>query len=429
MEEYKESGIDWIGKIPKNWDIQPLGVCFDERREKVSDTLFEPLSVTKKGILKQLDNVAKSDAHDDRKKVCKDDFVINSRSDRKQSCGLSDYDGSVSLINTVLISNKKMLEPIFVKYLLDNCMFAEEFYRNGHGIVADLWTTNYTEMKRIYIPIPSKREQKKIASVLFNKVSKIDKILENLNKQVEILNNFKKSIITEAVTKGIYKNRKYKSTGIEWIQNIPEDWSIKRIINISYLKGRIGWQGLTTDEYIEEGPFLVTGIDFYNGNIDWKNCVHVSEWRFEQAPEIQLKENDLLITKDGTVGKVAITQNTPAKVTLNSGVLLIRPIENNLYENRFLYYVLLSDEFWKWFDYINSGNTTIIHLYQNVFAKFKFALPSIIEQKEIINYLDEKCSNIDKTIKIKQKQIDKLENYKKSLIYEYVTGKKRVKEE
>ena len=117
MEEYKESGIDWIGKIPKNWDIQPLGVCFDERREKVSDTLFEPLSVTKKGILKQLDNVAKSDAHDDRKKVCKDDFVINSRSDRKQSCGLSDYDGSVSLINTVLISNKKMLEPIFVKYL------------------------------------------------------------------------------------------------------------------------------------------------------------------------------------------------------------------------------------------------------------------------------------------------------------------------
>ena len=174
---------------------------------------------------------------------------------------------------------------------------------------------------------------------------------------------------------------------------------------------------------------MITGVDFNNGTIDWNNCVHVSEWRFKQAPEIQIKEGDLLITKDGTVGKVAITKNTPSKVTLNSGVLLIRPMKEKIYINKFIYYVILSNEFWHWFDYINSGNTTIIHLYQNVFAKFTFAIPDINEQNEIVNYLDQECKKIDETINIKQHQIEKLENYKKSLIYEYVTGKKRVKGE
>ena len=146
MRKMKESGIDWIGTIPEVWDILPISMCFKERNEKVSDTEWEPLSVTKQGIVKQLENAAKSDAHDARKKVCKNDFVINSRSDRKQSCGVSQYDGSVSLINIVL-ENKK-INPKFVNYLLKNYGFAEEFYRYGSGIVADLWSTNYQKMKK-----------------------------------------------------------------------------------------------------------------------------------------------------------------------------------------------------------------------------------------------------------------------------------------
>lgn len=415
MEEYKESGIDWIGKIPKNWDIQPLGVCFDERREKVSDTLFEPLSVTKKGILKQLDNVAKSDAHDDRKKVCKDDFVINSRSDRKQSCGLSDYDGSVSLINTVLISNKKMLEPIFVKYLLDNCMFAEEFYRNGHGIVADLWTTNYTEMKRIYIPIPSKREQKKIASVLFNKVSKIDKILENLNKQVEILNNFKKSIITETVTKGLNKNVEYKDSKIEWIGIIPTNWKItynkyimKKIKNIKESYENENILSLTTNGVIirdkdDNSGKLPASYDGY---------------------QIVKKGNLLmcLFDIDVTPRCVGLIKNNGLTSPAYSQFELI----NGNIANYYYYYYLMVD-----------NTKELLHLAKNLrhsltetdFGSIKTIQPPIEEQIEISNYLDKKCKKIDKTIQIKKNQIDKLENYKKSLIYEYVTGKKRVKEE
>lgn len=154
----------------------------------------------------------------------------------------------------------------------------------------------------------------------------------------------------------------YKNSGIEWIGEIPSNWKIEKIKYISNLYGRIGWQGLTSDEYIDEGPYLVTGVDFSNGKINWNNCVHISEKRWEQADKIQIKNGDLLITKDGTVGKVAIVDELYGKASLNSGVLLIDL--NNESSKNYLYWVLCSDVFWTWFNYKNSGNSTILHLYQ-----------------------------------------------------------------
>lgn len=401
-----DSGIDWIGKIPETWSIQPLGLFLKERNEKVSDIDFEPLSVTKNGIVPQLETAAKSNAHDARKRVCKNDFVINSRSDRKQSCGLSNLEGSVSLINTVLqIYN---YEPNYVKYMLNNSMFAEEFYKNGHGIVADLWTTKYSEMKNIYIPEPSMKEQNRIANYLDKMCSKINWTIEYNNKEVELLEEYKLNIINESVN----KNTK---------------WSNYRIKNIASLKGRIGWQGLKSSDYIQEGPFLITGTDFNDGKINWDSCVHISNERFNEAPEIHIKPNDLLITKDGTIGKLAIIEyGCPQKISLNSGVMLIRINNSNVCDNKYLYYILKSNVFWDWYNSNQRGNSTIKHLYQEQFYNFKFKLPVIDEQIKIVKYLDKTCSNIDKVIKYRKKIIDKLGEYKKSLIYEVVTGKKEV---
>lgn len=212
-----------------------------------------------------------------------------------------------------------------------------------------------------------------------------------------------------------------KDSGIEWIGKIPEEW--ENITKIKYecnLNGRIGWQGLTSSEYIDEGPFLITGVDFCNGAIDWNSCTHVSEWRYNQAPDIFIKDDDLLITKDGTVGKVAIVSNAPKKVTLNSGVLLIRP-KSDRYINKFLFYVLLSDEFHNWFTFINSGNTTILHLYQHIFENFSFPLPPLPEQHRIADFLDAKCAQLDVLFSDIKKQIDILEQYKRSVITEAVT--------
>lgn len=210
-----------------------------------------------------------------------------------------------------------------------------------------------------------------------------------------------------------------KPSGIDWIGDIPQSWKLKRIKYLSTLKGRIGWQGLTADEYVDEGPFLITGTDFIDGTINWDTCVHIMQERWAEAPEIHIKNGDLLITKDGTVGKVAIVSNLEGKASLNSGVLLIRTFEG--FDKRFLYWVLLSDEFWVWFKLKNAGNSTIIHLYQNDFAEFCYTFPNVIEQKAIADFLDKQCGKIDSIISDLEKQIETLQKYKKSLILETVT--------
>jgi len=215
-----------------------------------------------------------------------------------------------------------------------------------------------------------------------------------------------------------------KDSGIHWIGSIPDTWNVIKVKYNCSLKGRIGWQGLTTDEYIDEGPILITGTDFNvnDGVINWESCVHVSEWRYDQAPEIQVHNGDLLITKDGTVGKVAIVTDMIDKATLNSGVMVIRPI-GDTYETKFLYYVLKSEEFWKWFNYINSGNTTISHLYQHDLNHFHFAITDKTEQRAIIDFLDKRCQQVDVIINKVRAQIETLENAKKSLITEKVIAK------
>ena len=141
---------------------------------------------------------------------------------------------------------------------------------------------------------------------------------------------------------------------------------------------------------------------------------------------LHIYENDLLITKDGTIGKLAIVKDCPEKVSLNSGVMIIRNTTKWKYLDKYLYYILSSEQFYLWYGLSQSGNSTIKHLYQGQFYNFEFTYPDLNEQKKISDYLDEKCADIDKLIEIKKQKIDQLDEYKKSLIYEYVTGKKEV---
>lgn len=430
MGEYKNSNIDWIGNIPSEWDIQPLGIYFDERREKVSDTDFEPLSVTKGGVVKQLDNIAKSDAHDDRKKVCKNDFVINSRSDRKQSCGLSNYDGSVSLINTVLIPNTNKLLPNYVKYLFDNCMFAEEFYRNGHGIVADLWTTNFSDMKRIAIPIPSISEQIKIANTLDMRIPKINRILENLNKQVNILNIYKKSIINNETDGTAHKEDKIYINST-YYKSIPKLWSWSKIKYNTEIFGRIGYRGYTEEDLTFEGEGAITlsPSNIVNGKMNYDNCTYLTWNKYYESPEIMINNNDILFVKTGsTYGKVGFVENLPMEATINPQFVVFKKINNNKLLNKYFYYYLQSNTCQKQIENI-VGGSTIPTISQEKILNMEIIIPPISEQEKIIDYLDFKCKEIDSMIKNKNEQIKKLETYKKALIYECVTGKKRVKGE
>ena len=210
-----------------------------------------------------------------------------------------------------------------------------------------------------------------------------------------------------------------KPSGIDWIGDVPSSWKMLKLKYFSYLKGRIGWQGLTADEFIDEGPYLITGTDFENGRIQFDRSYHISEERYEQAPEIQLKIGDLLVTKDGTVGKMAYVDELPDKASLNSHLLLIRPLKNR-YDNRFLFWLMSSTVFTGYTDYSQDG-TIMASLSQEKIGNFIAYFPSIDEQVLIADYLDTQCSKLDSIIADLEKQIDTLQKYKKSLITETVT--------
>ena len=234
-EKYKDSGIAWIGNIPEHWEVKKLGHLYIPRNEKVSDKDYPALSVTMQGVLLQLENVAKTNDGDNRKLVKIGDFAINSRSDRRGSCGISKYDGSVSLINIVLTPINDM-NPVYYEWLFHSSLFSDEYYRWGHGIVNDLWTTRWQEMKNIQIAAPPLHEQQLIATYLDQKCSEIDELITLQEEMITKLQSYKQSVITEAVTKGLDKNVPLKDSGIEWIGEIPEHWKIvclKRLSKIS----------------------------------------------------------------------------------------------------------------------------------------------------------------------------------------------------
>lgn len=207
----------------------------------------------------------------------------------------------------------------------------------------------------------------------------------------------------------------------QYIGELPQGWKQERLNNVADLYGRIGWQGLTSDEYQDEGPWLVTGTDFQDGTIDWDSCVHISDKRWEEAYQIKLTSGDLLITKDGTVGKLAIVENQPGKASLNSGVMRIVPKDSISYATRFLYYVLQTDVFKEWFKDINAGASTIQHLFQKDFKQFVFPVPPMQEQEKIVSALDAKCSEIDSSVGTIGNQVSALERYQASVIHEAVT--------
>ncbi len=202
---------------------------------------------------------------------------------------------------------------------------------------------------------------------------------------------------------------------------IPGDWEVINLAEKSTLKARIGWQGLTTKEYLSFGNYyLVTGTDLIDNQIDWRNCCYVDKSRYEQDKNIQIKDGDLLVTKDGTIGKIAYIENMKKPATLNSGVFVIRPVGGS-YLPKYLFYVLSSTYFVNFLKQLTAGST-IIHLYQKDFVKFNFLLPPLPEQQAIAEAL----SDVDAVVSSLTKLISKKKKIKQGVMQELLTGEKRL---
>lgn len=420
--QMKDSGIEWIGEIPDDWTLGRIGQLYSERREKVSDTEYAPLSVTMQGIVPQLSTAAKTDAHDDRKLVKKGDFAINSRSDRRGSCGVSPFDGSVSLINTILCPHDDM-NAGYYNWLFHTTMFADEYYKWGHGIVNDLWTTGWQDMKRISIPVPCIEEQEKIAKYLDQQCAYIDAIIEKTKASIEEYKKLKQAVITEAVTKGVRGERSMKDSGIEWIGEIPSDWDIcsfKRVI-----KKKIDNRGRTPELLDDNSGIPLLEVGAIGSKYPKPELIkkYIAQKSHDEYIRDDVATGDLIVTTVGaTIGKCSIVPDEfNYCIAQNLVAYRVNDENNPLY----WFYYFKSSSFQHMFAQYDKGNTINNVKISDMEQGYVIVAP-LEEQIEISNYLDDKCKDMDVLIEKKEQILSELEVYKKSLIYEYVTGKKEV---
>ena len=412
-DSYKDSGIAWIGDIPSGWEIKRLGNFYNPRNEKVSDKDFPPLSVTMKGIVPQLETAAKTDDGDNRKLVKKGDFAINSRSDRRGSCGISDYDGSVSLINTVLCP-KGQMNAGFYNWLFHTSMFADEYYKWGHGIVDDLWTTKWSDMKNICVVVPSLEEQSSIATFLDQKCAEIDSLISLQEEMISELQAYKQSIITEAVTKGLDKDVKMKDSGVEWIGEIPENWEVFKIKQILRNKSIKNFPNeMVLSLYRDLGIVPKDSRDD-NHNV-------TSE---DTASYKLVEKGDFVLNKmKAWQGSMAVSDYRG----IISPAYYICEFKRQDLDRKYIHYLLRNESYKPEYLRLSTGlRVGQWDLNIDTFLNIPMIFPSLQEQFRIATYLDTKTAEIDSLIALKQQKITELKDYKKSIIYEYVTGKKEV---
>lgn len=416
MREMKDSGIEWVGDIPQDWQLSKIGSLYTQRNEKVSDKDYQPLSVTMQGILPQLATAAKTDDGDNRKLVRVGDFAINSRSDRRGSCGISPLDGSVSLIN-IILTPRTAMHPGYYNWLFHTTLFADEFYKWGHGIVADLWTTRWQEMKSITVPVPEYAEQERIAAFLDAECAEIDAVLEKTRASIEEYKKLKQAVITQAVTKGIRGDRPMKDSGIEWIGDIPAEWDVVRIKNLFDYRNERNFKPLEEVNlislYTDKGVVQHCDLDETTGN----KASNADGYKLVYENDIVV---NIILCWMGAIGRSAYFGVTSPAYDVYS------PKQKT--NSKFYHYLFRTNGFSGDCYKVGRGIMAMRwRTYSDQFRAIKVVSPPQSEQEEIVEYLGEKCEGIDDLIAKKQQYLTEIENYKKSLIYEYVTGKKEVK--
>lgn len=415
-ESYKDSGVEWLGEVPSHWELGRISTYFTERRTKVSDKDYPALSVTKLGVFPQWENVAKTNDGDNRKLAKKGDFVINSRSDRKGSSGIAKQDGSVSLINIVL--QPKKINSVYSEYLFKSYSFIEEFYRVGHGIVADLWTTRFEDIKNSLIIYPPLSEQQKIAQFLDDKIAKIDQAVDLAEKQIALLKEHKQILIQNAVTRGLNPDVPLKDSDVEWIGQVPEHWevvSMKRVI-----KEHSG-NGFPIDLQGNNGSIPFLKVSDFSENQDkyifkWNNSVTnkvIKQKKWNIVPK-----NSIVTAKIGEALRKNHRKILSIDSIIDNNCLGIEIKKADVLFGYYLHCALDFDLF------TNPG--TIPSLAMDKYRNQKIALPPFQEQQQITDYLDKQTAKIDQAIALKTAHIEKLKEYKSVLINDVVTGKVRV---
>ena len=316
-----------------SWKVYRLGQLFHKRKTKVSDKDYEPLSVTMKGIVAQLETVAKSDDSENRRLVLNGDYVINSRSDRKGAGGISPLDGSVSLISIVLEPNG--LVPRFAHHLLRSAAFQEEFYRWGHGIVSDLWTTRYSDMKNICLALPDLPTQKAIADFLDRETARIDQLIEKKQRLVKVLGEKLAAQLQFAVLGGATLSRNPEG---DWLSSLPNDWRLIRMKHLVRISGGATPSKEREDYWIGPIPW-VSPKDMKRDNIT-ETSHSISELALANSPVSIISEGAVLIVVRGMIlARFVPVCRLGCDATINQDMKALMP-RSSIISNHYLHRML-----------------------------------------------------------------------------------------
>ncbi|MDP9348689.1 MAG: restriction endonuclease subunit S [Gemmatimonadota bacterium] len=414
---YKDSGLEWLGQVPEHWSVRRLGFYFTERREKVSDREFPPLSVTRSGIVPQLETAAKTDDGDNRKKVCRGDFVINSRSDRKGSSGISKFDGSVSLISTV-IQPQEALDPMFVHHLLRSQPFQEEYYRFGKGIVADLWSTSYSEMRNIVLAVPPTSEQQAIAYFIEGETMKIDALIAEQQRLIELLKEKRQAVISHAVTRGLDPDAPMKASGVEWLGHVPAHWEVRRLKHLTP-QITVGIVVEPSQYYVDKGVPALRSLNVRPGAIRQESMVYISPEANETLAKSRLRAGDLVAVRSGQPGTTAVIPDNLDGCNCIDLIIIRKPHGGSEW---FLSWFLGSDAALHQFD-TGSGGAIQQHFNIGTAMDLLVPTPPVGEQHAIAEYLRDRSERFDALTAEAERAIALLQERRTALISAAVTGK------
>ena len=411
----KNSGIEWIGEIPDNWEIIPNKYLFENHSVKVGATWdkYKLLSLTTIGVKEKDSSVAGGkvpDSYENYQTVVPGDmiFCLFDLDCSAVFSGLSSYYGMITSAYDVYGINKKLADNLYIDYLFQYA-FSNRYYKIYSKNIRYTVTTEM--FKSIRTPIPPLDTQMKIGTLLSNKCSKVDKLIEVQQAQIEKLKEYKQSVITEAVTKGLDPSAPMKDSGIEWATRIPKHW---RVMPNKYIMAK---EKMICPAYNGEKimSLTVNGVIVRDLGAGGKMPLSFDGYQLIYKGNLLMCLFDIDVTPRcvGIIEQDGITSPAYSQFKLKDIAFA-----------KYYYYYFLMLDYTK--ELLPFAKNLRHSLTEEQFGFIEHIVPPLIEQQQIAEYLDDKCAKIDKLIALKQEKIEKLNEYKKSLIYEYVTGKKEV---
>ena len=407
------------GLIPEDWEIKS-GLDITSLISKGSSPKWQGFAYTNDGMLfVTSENVRNGyldisqpkylplEFHEklSRTKLLKNDILVNLvGASIGRSCQIRQKIGEANINQAVaLLRFKDPSIASYIGYFLQEPATVQRIL----DMQADAARPNISlgNLRQFIVPIPPRSEQHAIATAL----SEMDALISSLDQLIAKMRDIQQAAMQQLLT------------GQRRLPGFSGEWSPIKMSKHSSLKARIGWQALTTAEYLDEGSYyLVTGTDFIDGRVSWSFCHFVDQWRYDQDRNIQLRDGDVLLTKDGTIGKVGYIDELREPATLNSGIFVIRPLQD-AFAPLFLFYILKSKVFDEFLSKITAGST-IIHLYQKDFVTFEFLAPSLKEQTAIATIL----ADMDTELATLEARRDKARQIKQGMMQELLTGRIRL---